>query len=141
MSKKSFDELVEVQRVFGELGFTLDSSGYSKWYIANGNYYRLSPVFDQGMSYDQGYKLIGFKTDTQELIPIGPNESVPWNKFPNECASDLSTIIAALAPEVFMVKKKATYIITAECSDCGSNVETFIHVRGATQCFKCADIE
>lgn len=143
MSKKSFDELIEVQRVFGQLDFTLDSSGYSKWYAtSNGSYCRLSPVFDSGMSLDQGYKLVGFKTDSQELIPIGDGASgVPWSKFPNECMSDLSTIIAELAPEVFVTKKKAEYIITAECSDCGTNVETFIHVRGTTQCFKCADIE
>lgn len=142
MTKKSFDELAEAQRVLGERGFTLDSSGYSKWYsTSSGAYFRLNPVFDRGTSLDSGYKIVGFKTDSQELIPISESEDVPWHKFPNECKSDISAIIASLAPEVFMLKKKAAYIITAECSNCGSHVETFIHVSGQTNCFKCAGVD
>jgi hypothetical protein len=142
MSKKSFDDVVAAQEIFGSLDFTLDSSGYSKVYaIGSKAYYKLTPVFDRGLVSDQTYGFVGFQGASQELIPVAVGVEIPWDKFPVECMSDISSIIAALAPGVFMVKKPAVYIITAQCGDCALHVNSFIHLKGATQCLKCAGID
>jgi hypothetical protein len=141
-SKEVMDSLLDVQDVFGQLGFTLtgDQRYYKDYATGEDTTIRLTPQFDRGTPFAQEFKLNGFHVTTQTFVPIVDGQPMPFDRFPRVLTEDLSTIFARLTPSSRMPLKES-FLITVPCDGCGKEASSFFQVKGTFKCLKCMGYE
>lgn len=147
MSPKNQQELAiatlqVVQQILGQLGFTLTADrGYYKDYgLTDGSVARLIPIFDKGISLDMSYRLTGFDIITSKRIHFVEGLPAPVEEFPFEMSDDVKSLIAGLAP-ASKPPLSESFMVTAECAQCGKDVESFVHIGNQYTCLQCLGIK
>lgn len=143
MSKKNqqveaMSMLQTVQLLLGQLGFTLNGDGsyYKDYGLNDGSAVRVVPVFDRGISIDVSYKLVGFNLTSSRRVQFVDGLPAPMEEFPFETVDDIRSLVTGLAPSSSQ-QMSDTHMIMATCSQCGNEVESFLHIKNAYTCLKC----
>jgi phosphomannomutase len=124
-----------VQRLLGELNFTLTRDGYYKDYrVANGTIVRIVPAFYKELN--KRYFLNAISID-DEVISVVADKQIDFSKIPVECMDDVLRILAELAPEA-IISKKESFILTMVCTKCHKEVSSYLSIKGVVKCLKCA---
>lgn len=134
-------DLMIIQSVLGQLGFTLTSDGkyYKDYALSDNTAMRIIPVFDHGMSVDIQRRLTGFNLVTNKLIPVVQGISVNIDDYPVECVDDITKIISILAP-LSRSAMSENFMMTQTCSMCANDVSSYIYMGGKYMCLRCAGL-
>lgn len=138
MSKKTLNELIAIQINLSNLGFSIGGDGnyYKEYGLLDGSTIRLVPHFDQGMSLDNTYILSSVAIQSMKVVPIEGNAGTTLSEFPRECVEDVTTMLATMAPQS-RIAQKETYIINETCSQCKTEVSSFLRKGGEILCLSC----
>jgi hypothetical protein len=134
---KAVENLDRIQRLLGELNFTLTKNGYYKDYgTNNGSTTRIIPIFDKGLTLDVQYNLSAMEVTNSEIIPVITGKTVSFDKIPAECRDDIIRMLAELSPEA-IIPKTESFILTMICTKCREEVYSYFSLKGVIKCIKC----
>lgn len=137
----AIENLTNIQNTLGELGFTLsgDRSYFKDYGLFDGSTVRLVPVFDKGISIDMSYRMVGISVSNTKFVPMSDGIPVQLEQFPRECFEDVAQVVSKLAPHA-RTPLKESYILTAECNECGDAASSFVQVSNVQMCLDCAGL-